>query len=109
MQFLENHTPPKGTPKYIEPSAYDLLSREAQYYYKPEWAKHITKKVREYEVCDLGHKHYMGWVEKDFPVGKPYRYIWTGQMVPYGVVAETIDAIMKSNVLASRILKKEKQ
>lgn len=90
---------PKGTAQYITPKQYIALDDKAQRYYRPEWQRYITKRRREYEDCDLGHRHFMGWQEYEVGVGKPYRYCWHRPLFP-----EVIDSVMKSNVLMTRIM-----
>lgn len=106
MQFMTDlHNPPEGIPKYIKPLVYEAMTAEEQYHYEPEWARHVMKKMRAYDECECcGHMKYIGWVEREIPLGDPYRYIYTRQMIPYEIQKRTIDAILNTNVLASRIL-----
>jgi hypothetical protein len=106
MQFLtESHTPPEGTPKYIKAAAYPALMPERAYYYEPEWKEYITKKVRDYNECECcGTRRFTGWVERQIPVGEPWRYIYCNRMVPYIAYKSMIDSLLNPNILVNRIL-----
>lgn len=81
------------------PAEYAALDEKERRHYSPEYEHHRDRRVRRYEECDLGHTHYMGWEAIQVPVGEPYRYVPVSLLV-----AEAMDAVLNSNVLASRIL-----
>jgi len=60
--------------KYIQPAIYANLPPEDQDWYAPEYEKWKVKKVRNYQNCNLGYDHFMGWEEERTPLGEPYRY-----------------------------------
>lgn len=83
------------------------LSEDEQFFYDPRYKSYKTKKVRSYETCDLGHSHFMGWVEESTPVGEPYMYVRDNSLIRQTaklIQPKIIEAINQSNVLTQRIL-----
>ena len=102
---------PSGANPFITPEQFEGLSDEDKYYYEPDYKKYRVIKVRDYsECCECGHKEFLGWVEKEIPVGEPYRYLLTAQTVPYALYKMAIDntrnSVNSSNVLMERVLNK---
>jgi hypothetical protein len=60
--------------KQLTPEQYAKLKDNDTLGYYPIYKAWRTWKEREYETCDLGHEHYMGWVEHKEPVGEPIAY-----------------------------------
>ena len=97
----------------ISPEVYANLSEDEAFYYDPEYHKYKVTKIRNYENCDLGHTHFMGWVEQRTPIGEPYRYIrdnsltrYTMKLMQPAILDGILDGINKSNILAARMMKK---
>lgn len=97
--------------KYITPERYESLVEAGQDWYRPAYAKYLTKRVRTYDTCDLGHTHFMGWVEKQTPIGEPYRYELVDvfehnlNLTMRLMRLSVIDSLLTSNVLMARTLK----
>lgn len=73
------------TKRYITPEKYAELDNENQYFYDPQYKRYKTKKVRGYEECDYGFRHFTGWIEQKTPIGKPYQYKYVDRWLTYGM------------------------
>lgn len=102
VQSVTDPAPPKGTPRHISPQLYAALDDKDKRYYTPEYKEWKEKRVREYEDCDLGHTHFVGWTDERTPIGEPYRYRWRQPLMP-----AVIDTILNSNVIADKVLNKK--
>lgn len=93
----------------VTPEKYALLSEDEQFYYDPQYENYKVKKVRAYEECDLGFRHFLGWEEERSPIGEPISYVrdnsMTRQSMKY-VYSEIIDSTLNSNAIMERFLKK---
>jgi hypothetical protein len=88
---------------------YAELSSDEQFFYDPLYKKYKTKKVRDYQDCDLGHTHFMGWVEVRTPIGEPISYVRDNSLTRQTMKLmkpKIVDSLLESNVLMSRILSK---
>lgn len=56
--------------KIISVDMHAKLSIEDQQWYEPYYQSYKERRYREYEECNLGHKHYLGWATKYLPVGE---------------------------------------
>lgn len=79
----------------------EYATLEDKSWYKPFFKTYKITKYRDYEVCDLGHRHYLGWKEKSTPVGDPIGYSRMGEM-EHLVTVEAVGAALKGNILMSR-------
>lgn len=97
--------------KYITPERYESLVEAGQDWYRPAYKKYHVKKVREYQSCDLGHTHFMGWAEEKTPIGEPYRYELVSvfdhnfNCIFRLTRQSTIDSLLAPNYLTQRIFK----
>ena len=84
--------------KYITPAKYADIG--GKWGYAAEYAEYRTKKVRSYSECDeCGHKEYLGWVEKQFPIGEPVRYReLAGMELSMALVAHEMAMLTLKNV-----------
>lgn len=62
--------------KPITPEEYAKLKSMDRLGWSPEYVGYKTKKVRDYDECDMGYSHFAGWVERTFPIGEPIRYVY---------------------------------
>jgi hypothetical protein len=90
--------PPKGWPETLTLTQYEKLDDERKKYYHPTYDKYRTKKVRDYDF-DTGE--FVGWKPIQIGLGAVTGYEYVGYYA-----AKEIDAILNSNVLMQRILKK---
>lgn len=93
----------------VTPKTYKKLTEDEQFYYDPEYRKYKVKKVRDYQGCDLGHEHFMGWVEERTPIGEPYIYIRDNSLTRQTLKLmqpAILDGINKSNILTARMIQK---
>lgn len=66
------------------------------------------KRVRRYEVCDLGHRHYQGWDKEVVGMGEPYCYDYVRPAVPYYLqLARLADEQLNANVIKDRLERQE--
>lgn len=96
--------------KTISVTEYKALAWEDQCGWWPRYIAVKIKKVREYDECEYGHTHFLGWVERDFPVGEPLHYYWRTptltERLNHKMTPAALDSVLKSNVLTDRILSK---
>ncbi len=95
----------------ITPTEYAKLSDDEKFYYDPDYRKYKITKYREYQECEMGFSHYMGWAEKRVPIGKPYRYIRDNsitRMLKHQMMPSILDSVFNSNILSKRILEANK-
>jgi hypothetical protein len=102
MQFSERvltatmGSAPEGWLDKLTLEQYAELDEERKPYYEPLFGRYRTKKIRDY---DPDYGNFVGWRPVQVGVGDPIAYKYVGYFA-----AKTIDAALKSNVLASRIL-----
>lgn len=85
---------------------YLKLSEEDKLWYRPVYKTYKVTKHREYETCDLGHEHFMGWQETRKGMGQPISYEKVGAFEHIGNVAQArqVEQINKSNIIMERVL-----
>lgn len=93
--------------KYITPEQYSNLG-DARFNYFAEYKKHKTIKQRDYcESCG----HFTGWITKEVPVGKPYRYREASGALESSIALMNKamhDDIERSNIIFNRVMELDK-
>lgn len=92
--------PPADWPEKISVDDFNQLDNERKTYYRALYAKYRTKKVRDY---DFESGDFVGWKLIQIGIGEPIGYKYHGS-----ITAKSIQSVMNSNVLAERIIKKDK-
>lgn len=61
--------------KTITLEEYEKLKGIDRIDWQPVYAGYKIKKERSYSECDCcGHREFVGWVERSYPIGKPLHY-----------------------------------
>jgi hypothetical protein len=85
---------------------YDNLPQKDRLYYEPVYKGYKTEKFRDYEYCDLGHRHYIGWRERTVPIGEPLRYRWREPDIMTLLWADKIAGMTQAYTVVSRRIAK---
>lgn len=99
VTFLTNKAP-FGWRQDLTLAQYAALDDESKHYYGPVYAKYRTVKRRSYDY-DTGA--FCGWEPYEVGVGDPISYTYIGY-----IAAKVVKSVLASNIIATRLLARQK-